>query len=399
MTMSVMRIPSAGSQPPSKPPPVWEFSICGTIDGEVLASLPFDDVNFELPLNDSGGFSASITLDERIAPEFDVRDLTTPVRRSWYAKRDGVPIYGGIIWTSNYDSEAMKINIAGSDFWSYFDLRKIVSTAVDNLPDDPEWIAGLSFTINNIDQNSAVRSVVSLAQGHPGGNIGIQYDSTFSGILRDHQWFGYDLKDTGEAIKQMTEVLDGQDVRFIVVADPTAPGGVRRRLLQGTPSLGQTGSPLLFEYGMNLTKYSWPRDGAGMRTRSYALGDGIAEGMPIALYQDSDLYDQDWPVLESEISYSTVREFTTLQGHAEADQFAARSPIVLPTLTLKTGLDPTIGNVNPGDDARLIIKDAYWGFDPGLDTLVRITKIAVSWSSSGGEAMVLTCSPLVEGVI
>lgn len=399
MTMSIARLPSAGNHEPEKPPPVWSFSIAETIGGEILADLPFDDVNFDLPLNDSGTFGASITFDERIAPEFDVRDLTTPVRRSWYAKRDDVPIYGGIIWTSAYDSESMKLQIGGADFWSYFDLRKIVSTAVDNLPDDPDWIANLVFTLNNIDQNSAVRSVVSLAQGHPGGNIGIQYDTTFSGILRDHQWFGYDLKDVGEAIKQMTEVLDGQDVRFIVVADPTATGGVRRRLLQGQPSLGQVGSEHFFEYGMNLTKYTWPRDGGGMRTRAYALGDGIAEGMPIALSQDSDLYDQNWPVLEGETSYSTVREFATLQEHAEADQVAARAPIVLPTLTVKSALGPTIGEVNPGDDARLVIKDAYWGFDPGLDTLVRITNVGVSYSASGGEEMVLTCAPLVEGII
>lgn len=394
MGASVLRLPDA-SQAPIRPPR-WSFKVAETTgDRAVLATIPFDDVSFNLPLNDSGSFQASVTLDQRITAQLDMQDLTEPDRRSFYAFRDDVPIYGGIIWTSNYQSSTQKLSIGGSDWWSYFDRRKIVSTSVDNLPNDPEWIARLAFTLNNVDQNSAVRAVLSLAQGHPGGHIGLLYDLSMSGITVDKQWRGFDLKDTGAAVKEMSQALDGPDVRFVVTNDSTQPGNVGRKVLIGDPSLGQVGSPHVFEYGRNLYDYNWPRDGASMRTRAYAIGEGTAEGMNIAFYEDSGLYAAGYPLLEEEVSYSTVRDFAELQGNAESDQIAARTPITLPTLQLRPGVGPHLGEFNPGDDVRLRIKDPYWGFDPGFDGQVRINDIQVSWSSSGGEQVTLVCAPLL----
>lgn len=396
MGASILRLPDASVRP--KPPPRWSFKIAEMVgDRAILAQIPFDGVSFNLPLNDSGTFSASVTLDQRITASLDMADLTEPGRRAFYAFRDDVPVYGGIIWTSNYDSSTQKISIGGADWWSYFDRRKIVSTGVDNLPSDPEWIARLAFTLNNIDQNSAVRSILSLAQGHPGGHIGLTYDLSMSGITTDQQWFGYDLKDTGQGVKELTEMLDGPDVRFVVTADGTQPGNVGRKVLIGDPSLGQSGSPHIFEYGKNMHSYTWPRDAAAMRTRSYAIGEGTAEGMNIALYEDADLYAAGYPLLEEEASYSTVRDYSELQAQAESDQFAGRLPITLPTFQLRPGIGPGVGDFNPGDDARLKIRDQYWGMEPGLDTLIRINNIAVSYSSTGGEQVGITCAPIILG--
>jgi hypothetical protein len=390
------------------PAPTWTFSVADLRTGAILADLPFDDVSYATPLNDAGGFSASLTLDTRLASRLDVRDLTTPARRCWYALRDGRPMYGGIIWTASYDSASQKVGIGGSDWWSYFDARRILPSLIALDPGLTTEIAALAATaFDNEDQNDIVRALVALAQSHTGGDIGIQVDASFSGQFREREWFGYDLKSVGDALTQLSQVLDGPDLRFTVGADAAAPGGIARQLIIGEPWLGQQGSQHVWEYGRNLTSYTWPRDGSSMVTRAFAIGEGMEQGTRIAWHEEASLYAAGWPLMEREASYTTVRDDETLIEHAEADQAAARNPIVLPTLDAAPGLAPHIGEYSTGDDARLIIKDPYWGGDdgtttwygPGLDTTVRIVDVQVSVSASNGESASIVCAPLVEGII
>jgi hypothetical protein len=403
VTVSLFSTPVEGASPIAAPPR-WTFSVADLRSGVVLADLPFDGVKFNMPLNDAGTFSASVLLDDKIASQYDVRDLTTPARRAWYATRDNRPMYGGVIWTSSYDSAKQKVSIGGADWWSYFDARRILPVLAGLDPGRVDEVAALAVNYANEDQNQIARDLVALAQSHAGGDIGVQVDGSFSGMFRDRSFFGYDLRSTGEALRQLAEVLNGPDMRFTTVADPSAPSGIGRRLVMGEPWLGQQGSEHVWELGRNLTGYTWPRDGSGMATRTFALGDGMERGMPIAWAEDTALYDVAWPLLEAETSYTTVRTDSVLIEHAQSDQAAARAPIVLPTLKLRPGVSPNLGEYSTGDDARVILRDRYWGGvdgfpGAGLDTLVRLVDVQVSVSASAGESVTLVCAPLVEGII
>lgn len=397
----VFSVPLAGSEPITAPE--WTFSIADLQTGVILADLPFDGVKYSTPLNDAGTFGASMLLDDKIAAKHNVRDLTTPGRRCFYAFRDGVPMYGGIVWSATYDSSSQQVGIGGADFWSYFDARKILPVLTGLDPNLTTEIATLVTDYDNLDQNVIARNLVALAQSHTGGDIGIDLDATFSGYFRDRTYYGYDLADVGEALRQLCNLIDGPDIRFIVAADAASPGGVARRMVIGEPSLGQSGSEHVWEYGRNLTGYTWPRNGASMATRAFALGEGMEQGLKVAWSEDAGPYASGWPLMETEASYTTVREDTTLISHAEADQFAARQPIVLPTLQLRPGVAPHLGEYSTGDDARLIVQDRYWGDGvfpgDGLDTSIRIVDTQVSISSGSSEAVTLVCAPLVEGVI
>jgi hypothetical protein len=398
-----LSVPVVGLQSVAAPP-MWTFSVADLRSGVILADLPFNDVSFSTPLNDCGTFSASLMIDDKIAKRYDIHDLTTPARRAWYAIRDSRPMFGGIIWTSTYSSDEQKVSVAGADWWSYFDARKVLPVLADLDQAQTGEVAKLTTRYTTVEQNELARELVALAQSHTGGDILVRSDTSSSGIYRERSYMGYDLKVTGEALKQFSEVLDGPDMRFTVAADPTAPGGIARLFVQGEPWLGQVGSEHVLEYGRNLLGYTWPRDGSAMATRTFALGDGMEQGMPIAWSEDSDLYGAGWPLLEREFSYTTVREEDTLIEHAQSDQITARAPIVLPTLSLKAGLSPHLGEYASGDDARLIIRDRYWGgadgfAGSGLDTLVRLNDVQVSYSTGDGESVTLVCAPLAEGII
>lgn len=399
--VGLFSLPIAGAEAITAP--TWTFSIADLKTGVVLADLPFDGVQYGTPLNDAGTFGASMLLDDRIASKHDVRDLTTPGRRCFYALRDGRPMYGGIIWTAKYDSSSQKVQIGGADWWSYFDARKILPALTGLDPSLTTEIATLITDFDNEDQNQIARGLITLAQSHTGGDIGIDLDTTFSGFFHDRTYYGYDLADVGEALRQLCNIIDGPDMRFTVAADASAPSGIARKLIIGEPWLGQQGSEHVWEYGRNLTDYTWPRNGADMATRAFAIGEGMEQGLKIAWHEDETPYDAGWPLMEIEASHTTVREDATLVENAEADQAAVRNPIVLPTLTLRPGISPHLGEYATGDDARLIVKDRYWGDDTfpgtGLDTSIRIVDTQVSYSSSAGETVKLVCAPLVEGIV
>jgi len=400
--VGVFSVPVAGAEAITAP--VWTFSLADLGTGITLADLPFDGVSYSTPLNDAGTFGASLMLDDDIARLHDVRDLTTPGRRCFYAFRDSVPMFGGIIWTSTYDSSSQTVQIGGADWWSYFDARKVLPSLAALNPALTTEVATLAVDFDNEDQNAIARALVALAQSHTGGDIGIELDTSLSGLFHDRTYYGYDLADVGEALRQLCNIIDGPDMRFIVAADPAAPSGVARRLVIGEPWLGQQGSQHVWEHGRNLTGYTWPRNGASMATRAFAIGEGMEQGLKIGWHEDPNPYSQGWPLLETEASHTTVRVDATLVEKAEADQFARRNPIVLPTLALRPGVAPHLGDYSTGDDARLIVKDRYWGGaddfgGTGLDTSIRIIDTQVSYSASAGESVKVVCAPLVEGVV
>lgn len=378
------------------PQPVYTFAIHDLRTNTFLDELPLTSVSFNTPLNGTGKLSASWDLARH--PSTTRRnpyDLTAPARRAVYVLRDRVPMWGGIIWTSRYNSDSKRIEIGAADWWSYFDHRKVIPVIAANPPQD--LIARQVIRYTNTEQNQIARNLVALAQSHTNGDLGIEFDDSDSGIYRDREYLGYQLANVGDALRKLSQVIDGPDMAF-GVASPGSDGKPRRILRLGTPTLGQQGSPHVFEYGGNVVRYSWPRDASPMRTRTFATGEGQAEGMPIAVAENGDAYPAGYPRLEAEDSYSTVSTGSILQGHADADAFTNRLPVVLPSIVVNGGGNhsPRITEAGPGDDCRLVIVDEY--FRNGLDTTARIIDLAYRPNEAPNLAEA-TLSPLTdEGV-
>lgn len=376
--------------------PVYTYAIHDLRSNVFLDELPLTGVTFNTPLNGCGALQATWDLSRHPSTtRRDPYDLTAPARRAIYVLRDRVPMWGGIIWTSNYDSESQRIALGAADWWSYFDHRKVIPVLQANPPQN--LVAKFQVIAENKDQNDIARFLLNVAQNHANGDLGIEPDESLSGIYRDRTYHGYSLVDVGEAWRKLSEVIDGPDMVFGVAA-PGADGKPRRVFRQGTPTLGQQGSPHVFEYGGNIAKYGWPRNASPMRTRTFASGEGQAEGLPIAVRENPDAYAMGYLLTEGEEGYSSVSTGATLQAHADADAFTYRLPVVLPTLVVNGGgrNAPRIGEFGPGDDCRVVIKDPY--FRSGLDTSARIVDIAYRPSVAPDLADV-TLSPLTdEGV-
>jgi hypothetical protein len=369
-----------------RPAPVYTYLIADLRTGVIIDEVPLTSVRFGKRLNNSGSLSAALPL-AGLAPSQDVYNLTTPCKNVVYVLRDDRPVWGGVIWTREYDSEQQAVSIGCGDFWTYFDHRKVVpflATFAGNV----EYVAKQSINAIAEDQNEIARYICQRAEAHTGGDIGITYDESLSGILRDRTYWGYELTSVGDALRNLCNVIDGPDMMFDVAG--TGSGAIERRLLIGTPHLGQQGSPHVWEYGGNLVGYRWPSDGSSMATRTYAIGDGIEQAALIAFSEDFDRYADGWPLLEAEAGYSTVIEADTLNGHAQADQQAARLPVALPVIRVRGDRSPYLGEYSVGDDARVVIEDGFLS----LDTTMRIVAMDVSVDAT--EDVALTMAPVLE---
>lgn len=364
----------------------WTYLVTDLRSGTISGELPLVNDTWTKMLNGAGTGQATLPLSNLV--KGDPYTLTTPGRTAVYALRDGNPWWGGIVWTRRYSSRTGVVELGASDWWSYYDHRKVLPALVGG-----EDYAGLAVSYNQVEQNQIARNLVTLAHSHTGGDIGVQLDTTASGVLRDRNYYGYELSNVGEVLRQLTAIDGGPDIMFDVGANVDSSGRPIKLMRIGTPQLGTSGAPHVFETGGNITDYDWPSDATRMATRSWALGEGIEAGQLMAMAEDSTRYTDGWPLLEQEMGYTTVSQMDTLQGHADADQHAARLPVVLPSLTVAGTRHPPFGTYGPGDDVRMVLQDDF--IRSGVDTRVRIVQLSVS-PGAGFEEIRVTVSPLTE---
>lgn len=368
----------------------WQYLICDLVTGVVIDELPLTGVRMSKLVNGAGQISATVRLGGLSGQEQrDVYELTRPVRNTICAVREGVPWWGGIIWASDYNSDQHTVTLAGADFWSYFDHRKVVEA----LPAPPlagTYVAGLTYAQAAVEQNQLARNLVALAQSHTGGNIGMTFDTAATGVLRDRSYQGYDLEYVGEALRELAAISDGPDIRFDVAGFDSA-GRPVRRMLTGTPRLGQSGTPHRWDYGANLDSFVWSSGGGAMANRTFAQGDGEERGSVIAVAADYTRIADGWPLLETDDIYDGVVDVPTLQGHADAVLGALSLPLVTVTLTVRGDLTPSLTEWAPGDDAQIVVPRGHEFFRDGMQATVRMLGTDVDVSDDGIEKATISC--------
>jgi len=369
----------------------WKYLFADLSTNQIIDEIPMSQVRISKVLNGSGALTGVIKLGDAALVGRTIKEATQPARRVVYAIRDNSPFWGGIIWATSYDSDTRQLAIGATDWWSYFDHRRILSAIT--LPLNPYDIAGQSQIYTATDQNTIARALVTLAQSHTGGNIGIVADTTLSGKLRDRTYDGSALKPVGEALRDLANVIDGPDIVFDVGAFGTN-GRPARIMRVGTPQLSQQGNPHTWDLGANLLKYTWSSGGGVMATRALITGAGQDRGTLVAVSEDTTLYATNWPLLEVDDAHVDVSDITTLQQYADSAVAGARLPAVSIGLSVRGDLTPALGSYSVGDNATfnvpalVVTNGAIERGDPflpaGLNLTVRLTAINLSIDDNSG---------------
>ena len=354
----------------------YRYLFADLLSNTVIAELPLTGVSFTQQLNTAGSFSGHLLLSGVNAYEMNVGAGTTPARTAIYVDRDGVLIWGGIIWARDYNSASQTMTLQAREFESYFEHRRITTTQ--------------AFT--NVDQLTIVRTLLNNAQAVTNGNIQLQVGSETSGVLVSKTYYSYEYKTVFSAIQDLSKSDTGFDFNVYVYYDSN--GNPAKLFRLGYPRFGQaysatsTTQAVLDLPSGNIIEYEYPEDGSLVANTIYAIGAGSNEGKLIAVATDGTKIADGWPLLEDQANYSDITDATLLLNLATSQVTGVSYPPVTIKASIPTYVDPILGTYEIGDDIRIRITDDR--FPTGLDTYYRLVGYNVTVGEDGPERVTMT---------
>lgn len=339
--------------------PSYRHLVADLLTGTLREEIPFSTVKYSHVLNRPGGFAATLPLRHPKA----TRANLDPGRTAVYVERDGVIVWGGILWTAKASVEGATVEVGGEGFWSYF-RRRLVRTTKAYAAADQCFIA---------------RDLVAYAQAQAGGDLGVVVGTETSGVLRDRTYWHYERKNVGEAVEQLAAVQGGFDFNV----DVAWVGGVVTKTLQVQYPRRGRATATVFELGSNIEGLDQEIDATRQANVLDGLGAGEGSSMLIATVSDLSVVPP-YPLLEDVVTYKDTSVATTLQLSALGELVARSTPVErLPTLLAHAGPDTVIGSFITGDTVTVRGTAGYLS----VDQQMRITNYEVTVDQNGREAV------------
>lgn len=359
-------------------PTTYRYLFADLLTNEIIAELPLTGVSFTQQLNQAGTFTAHILISGINTAQYNVDAATQPARNALYVDRNGILVWGGVIWNRSYSSASQTLTITAREFESYFERRLINTTT--------------SFV--NTDQLLIARTLINNAQSAASGDIGVIVGTETSGVLVDRVYYNYELKNVWQAIKDLSNQDDGFDFNIKVEYDAIT-NEPKKTLILGYPRTGDVDSgvgdistPVFMFPAGNIVEYEYPEDGSIIGNSLYVIGAGFNEGKLSAVAQDTSKLTAGWPLLQNSANYSDITDQTILDELALAQVLALSEPPPIINIVVPAYEDPVFGTYSIGDDARLIIIDPR--FPSGFDNVYRIVGFNVQPGENGPERVTIT---------
>lgn len=358
----------------------YRYLFADLISNDILAEIPLTNVSFSQVLNTPGTFSGSILGSDANETGYDIPTTTIPGRTAIYVDRDGVLIWGGIIWNRDWNSDTQHYTFTAREFGSYFERRRIITTDV----------------YQNADQLTIAQSLMTNAQNVAGGDIGIVIPNNTSGVLVDRVYFDYERKDVWGAIKDLSNQQDGFDFNVDVAYDSNLEP--RKYAQTAYPQRGVTynansPSALVFEFPGNIVTYEWPDDASITANTMYGIGPNSNEAKILATaVSPINQIANGWPLLEDTVSYTDQYDPNILYQQTLGEVTAKQLPVTVPKVVVPAYADPVLGSYKTGDQCLLRITDDRFpanngGF--GYSAVKRIASINVDPGEDGPERVTL----------
>lgn len=121
---------------------VYRYFLTDLVSNQVIAEIPFSGVSYERAIRKAGSFSGKIASIEA-TKNFNLYEVTMPGRTGLYVMRNNVCVWGGMIWSREYNESSKELSIDASEFTSYLYHRHIWQTLIYG----SEFIGISSFSI------------------------------------------------------------------------------------------------------------------------------------------------------------------------------------------------------------------------------------------------------------
>lgn len=336
--------------------------------GVIIDELHLRDVRFNQSLNNYGDFTAEVALEPKQRP-YDIELSLQVARTAIFALRDGVPLWGGMLWVTDYEGDG-SFKIGASEYGSWWDSRAIKRDQDGATVGDKDLFTHISDYYRDLHTSSY--GAMGLVAGSNWYNKLCGARSEVTLATRDRQSYYSAL----EHLSRIDNGIDfGFDVRLSTASKPEFVLNVSypwRGVTAATTQLVFSKSPS----GGNIMKYSWPTDGTGLATTFEAIGD-----INIKNFTNTSMLASGYPPLDRSAMFSGVVNDSTLQAHATSEARLRSKPATLPRLLVRPSADPVIGSYSTGDVARIEIEDSR--FPNGMLAYGRIISMSISPSHRG----------------
>lgn len=105
----------------------YRYFLTDLLTNTVISEVPFKNVSYERVNRKAGSFSGTIPFVEA-TKGLDLYEATMPGRTGIYIMRNGVCVWGGILWARTYNVDSQELAVDGAEFTSYFYHRQIWQT-------------------------------------------------------------------------------------------------------------------------------------------------------------------------------------------------------------------------------------------------------------------------------
>jgi hypothetical protein len=327
-----------------------------------LAEVPFESATYSHVLNAPGAFQGTLGLQQPAKLASVLQTQLQLGQVSLWVERDGVIVWGGILWTSDADIDGGTITYAGEGWHSYFRRRTLRAKKV----------------YTQQDQVAIAKDLLNYAQSFTGGSIGVwTADAALTGVLRDRTWEAFERKNIGQAIDELAAVENGFDFRYESQYDQVGNLGIR--FLTQYPPTGHH-TEIVLEVGKQLATMNVKTDATSLATNVDAIGAGEGDIKLLATISDPALLAI-YPMLDDVVSFTDVSVQATLTAHARKRLIQGSTPVVIPEVEWDPSLEPVIGSFLAGD---IVTVRGGVGLAQ-VDGLFRVTQLEVSVDDAGGE--------------
>ena len=216
---------------PEVTPVDYRYFVCDLQTNNLLAELPFRSVTFSRSLGEAGTFTGDLPVVEATY-NYSIYENTLPGKTALYVVRNGVCVWGGIIWGRTYSLIDKIVSITAAEFQSYFSHRVVWKTWSSDYEAEAVVSGGTAtITLSNGQYGFEVGEAIYLNWGT---DLAI-YNGTF-GVLTE------------------TTNVDGNSVITVTAQYYDASGGQKT-----IPDMGG-GEPLVITVQTRQDTYEFARD-------------------------------------------------------------------------------------------------------------------------------------------
>ena len=107
----------------------YRYFLTDLITNTIISEVPFKGVSYERSNRRAGSFSGTIPFIPT-TKGLNLYEATMPGRTGLYIMRNGVCVWGGIIWSRSYDVLSKELKVDGAELISYFYHRNVWQTLI-----------------------------------------------------------------------------------------------------------------------------------------------------------------------------------------------------------------------------------------------------------------------------